>query len=700
VSVDAYRDGEIAIVVFSNPPLNPLSARKGIPQEIEAALRTLNEDDSVSAIVIASEGAAFCAGADISEFGEVPAEDVGPGRALNEMLDTLSKPVMAAIQGSAFGGGLELALATDYRIASPDARFAFPEITLGIIPGGGGTQRMPRLVSPAIAVPMITEGRVVSAHEARSIGLIDEMAEGDLRNAAIALARRVSGAGRRRVRDRPIDADTTKRALVVARERPVKATAQEAAKGALDSIEAGLVEGFDAGLRVEYKIFDRLMLTEQSRGLRYAFLAERAAAKVPGLEAIASPAPVRSAAVIGSGTMGTGIALAVAQAGIPMTVVDTNEAALERARTSIDRIIARNVERGRMSREAGELQRKLLRFSLNLNDVSDADFIIEAVFEDLSIKARVFESLDRIASPGAILASNTSTLDLNRIAAFTSRPDSVVGTHFFSPANVMRLLEVVRGEKTSPGTLARTMAFGKQIGKIGVVAGVCDGFIGNRMFEEYLRQAYFLLEEGAFPQQIDSTMENWGMAMGPLRTMDLAGQDIGWNIRKRRAIEQPNRPYSRIPDLLCELGRFGQKTGAGYYLYDEEGGKPKLDPEVDAVIVNESRRLGIERRKISGSEIVSRCVYALVNEGANILDEGIACRPDDIDTVWLNGYGFPRFRGGPMFFAERLGLPQVLSCIRGFEGGYQGWAWRAATLLQSAVDGNRSLRATIAGRPL
>ena len=685
--VKTHIEDGVGVIVFANPPLNPISASAGIPQAIEAALRALDADPQVNAIVLAAEGRMFSAGADIAEFDKDPAAIAGPARRLDDVLDGLTKPVVCAIQGGALGGGLELTLATDYRIATADAKLGLPEVTLGLIPGAGGTQRLPRLTGVAQAVQLISSGKAIGAAEARRIGLLDALAGDDVRTEAIAYARSVAADGRRTSRDRELSNEGGPDALAEARGKAPRGAPGDAVRGALDAIEAGVILGFDGGLKAEYDIFDRLLVSEPARGLRHAFLAERAVARVPGLDPAVKGEPVRAVAIIGSGTMGTGIALTVAQAGLPVTVIDANAAALERSRASVESTIARAVERGRLAQAAGLAQRALIGFSLDTASVRGADVVIEAVFEDIAVKQQVFEALDRLADAGAILASNTSTLDVDRIAAFTSRPQSVVGMHFFSPANIMRLLEVVRGEKTAPQTLARAMTFAKQIRKVGVVSGVCDGFIGNRMFEEYLRQAYVLLEEGALPQQVDAAMEAFGMAMGPLRTMDLAGQDIGWSIRKRRAVEQPDRPYSRIPDLICEMGRFGQKTGAGYYLYGK-GGKPDVDPAIDALVMGESRRLGIARRPISNEEIVERCVYALVNEGARILEDKIATRPLDIDTVWVNGYGFPRFRGGPMFYADRVGLPQVLSRIEEFAKGDQGWAWEPAALLRrSASEG-------------
>lgn len=675
---------DIGLIVFSNPPLNPISGAAGIPQGIAAELARLAQNPAVRAVVLAAEGKMFSAGADIAEFDNDPAAVGAPIRALMAALDDSPLPIVAAIQGSALGGGLEVALACDYRVIGPEVRLGLPEVTLGIIPGAGGTQRLPRLVGGARAAEMIATAATIPAAQARDAGLVDAIAEGDLREAAIAFARTIAGK-RRRVRDLPIRDDGLAETLARLRGSLPRDGRAEAVSAALDAIEAG-TRGFDEGQAAEYRLFDALLSTEAARGLRYAFLAERAVARVPGLDPTIQSRKIGSVAIIGAGTMGIGISLAVVQAGLRATVIDMKPEAIDRARDQSHGTIRRNVEKGRLTQTAADDQIARLAYSTGFAAVAGHDLVIEAVFEDMAVKKQVFETLDRLADPGTILASNTSTLDVDQIAAFTNRPQDVVGMHFFSPANLMRLLEVVRGAATSDQTLASAMGFARQIRKVGVVAGVCDGFIGNRMFEEYLRQAYFLLEEGALPAQVDGAMERWGMAMGPLRTMDLAGQDIGWNIRKRRAVEQPDRPYSRIPDLICERGWFGQKTGRGYYLYAKPGAKPEVDPEVEAMVLAESARLGITRRAITDDEIVARCLYALANEGAKLLAEGIAARPLDIDTVWLNGYGFPKFRGGPMFYADRQGLATVVAAMRGFAGGHQGWAWDIAPLMSDLAD--------------
>lgn len=431
-------------------------------------------------------------------------------------------------------------------------------------------------------------------------------------------------------------------------------------------------------------------VTEASRGLRHASLSQGLAGRIPGPAINAGDIKINTTAVVGGGLMGTGITLAILNADYPVTLVEPNDAARARAEAKIRNTLAGNVSKGRLSQEAADGRLENLTLANDLSAVADCDLIIEAIFEDMEAKRQVFTTLDKLAKQDAILASNTSTLDLNVIAAFTDRPESVVGLHFFSPANIMKLVEIVRGAKTSPEVLAASLDFVKLIKKVGVIAGVCDGFIGNRIFEEYLRQAYFLLEEGALPRQIDSAMEAWGMAMGPLRTMDLAGQDIGWNIRKRRAVEQPDRPYSLIPDLICEMGRYGQKTGSGYYQYPD-GRTAVDDPEIEQLIISHSEKLGIHRREISDQEIIQRCLLAMANEGARIVEEGIAYRPSDIDVIYINGYGFPAERGGPMFQADEFGLKEALQTIRAFQGQRHGWAWEPAALLVQLAEDGRTL---------
>lgn len=673
------RRQDVAIVTFSNPPVNALSSRAGLVGAIKRVLAEQVASDA-SAIVMRGSGRFFSAGADIADFGEDPNKDVGELRELIEAVDATAKPVIMAIHGIALGGGLELALAGHYRVAAPGTKFGFPEVTLGILPGAGGTQRLPRVAGIAAALDLALSGRSIGAEEALRIGLIDELSEGDPLDRALAAARRLAGDGVvRRLSERTVDSSNELFAQARAQEaaRPRKSLARE---HIITSIEAASGP-FAAGLAMEARLFDELMLSEPSRGLRHAFLGERQVQRIVGLDPITSPEKIATAAVVGSGTMGCGIAIALLSAGLPVTLIDVQSEALDRAVDRIDKTFDDQVKKGRLTVAAADKRKAALSTASDIDAAKEADIVIEAVFEDLAVKRDVLCKLDAVMKPKAILATNTSTLDVDILASFTANPGRVVGLHFFSPANIMKLLEVIRGAATEPRVLATAMDFAKRIGKVGVVAGVCDGFIGNRLFEEYLRQTYFMLEEGALPDQIDGAMERWGMAMGPLRVMDLAGQDIGWNIRKRRAVACPDRPYSKIPDLVCEMGRFGQKTGAGFYRYPEGARRGVHDPEIDALIIRHSTDLGISRREISDEEIVERCVYALVNEGAKTVGEGFAQRPIDVDIVYLYGYGFPAERGGPMFYADRVGLAKVLDRICALAATREGWAWEPAPLL-------------------
>lgn len=684
----------VAVLAIDSPPVNALSSKTGVVSALLKALHDCATEAAIAAVVVCGSGRYFSAGADISDFGDDPANDVGPLRQLLTLLDDMTKPVVAALHGVAIGGGLELALACHWRICTEDTQISLPEVTLGLLPGGGGTQRLPRLAGAEAALDIMLSGRKVSAAEALKLGIIDQIVERDLLEQAVIRAKEIAQAGEplRRARDLAVRSGGDFAAWRdAAAKRPGLG---QAPRAIVDCVEAACASGFDDALAFEYRAFDRLMLSEESRGLRHAFLVERKASSIPGL-----PRPrnnLSTVAVIGAGTMGTGIATSLLDSGFDVILADPSMQALSRAVTGIERNIATAVERGRRSAEQAAAQRTRLSVVEQLEDTATAQLFIEAAFEDLAVKRGVFERLDCIAHGDAILATNTSTLDVDRIADSVKRPERVIGLHFFSPANVMKLLEIVRGPRTDPQIVADALSLARRIGKVGVVAGVCDGFIGNRIFEEYLRQAYFLLEEGALPAQIDRAIENWGFAMGPLRVMDLAGQDIGWNIRKRRAVEQPHRPYSRIPDIVCELGRFGQKTGAGYYLYSSGNRKGESDPEIDAMIVAHSASLGIARRDVSDEEIVERCIFAMVNEGARILEEGVAARPLDIDAVYLNGYGYPRFRGGPMFYADRAGLPAVLERIDAFARGYQGWAWTPSPLLVALVHSGKDF-ATLNG---
>jgi 3-hydroxyacyl-CoA dehydrogenase len=664
-------DGAL-LLEFANPPLNALSIRAGLVESLIEALRVAIVDEDVAAIVLSGAGGVFSAGADIRDLDGAP-ENLIPIRALMNLVEASSKPVIAAIEGFCLGGGLELALAAHYRVATPQSQFGFPEIALGLLPGAGGTQRAPRLAGAKNALALMLSGEPVSGSLAAGMGLTDHLVEEDpVRGAAKLLA-----AGEMRVPRRtdglPPPHDLAAAVADVRRH----GLGSEAAERIVESVAAS--GDFATGLQLEARGFGELVVSPQSRALRHGFFARKIASRIPGAIG-AKPRQIARVTVVGGGTMGTGIALAILNSGLGVVLVEPGAESRERARDKIARTIVRDVEKGRISED--QVDRRLAAFHCveTIAEGAEADLFIEAVFEDLAVKRSVFEELDRLAPAGAILASNTSTLDLDAIASYTRRPERVIGLHFFSPANIMRLLEIVRGARTSPEVLQSAMTFAKELGKTGVVSGVCDGFIGNRIFEEYLRQAWFLLEEGALPQQVDTALETFGFAMGPCRVMDLVGQDIGWAIRQRRAVAQPDRPYSRIPDLVCELGRFGQKTGAGLYLYPD-GRTAQIDPDITRLILQEAEQLGIERRRIEDREIVERCIYAMVNEGARILEEGIAFRPLDIDVVYLDGYGFPATRGGPMFYADTIGLDRVLAACRSFARQRHGWAWQPAPLL-------------------
>ncbi|WP_342249894.1 3-hydroxyacyl-CoA dehydrogenase NAD-binding domain-containing protein [Sphingomonas sp. OTU376] len=676
MQVEVERRDKVALLRFSNPPVNTQSvAGVGV---IAAAFAALVTDPAVAAIVVSGGPKIFSAGAQITEFDGDPSK-IDANRAMIEAIEASPKPVVAAINGVCMGGGLELALACHYRVSAGNARIGLTEVTLGVLPGGGGTQRLPRLIGAKAGLELMLSGRVLDGAQAKAAGVVDDVVTGDAEAAALALAELVPAV--RRTGEMPAPGDLAE-ALAAARPRSL------AQRRIVECVAAIGTHDFVAGLRVEADLFSELLGSEESRGLRHAFFGRRIAARVPGLGE-AKPGKIGQVAVIGGGLMGTGIALALLNAGLKIVLVEPRAEALDRARATIAKAILREVEKGRIGADVADARLAALTAASEIDAAAGADLLIEAAFEDMEVKRQVFEGMERVARTDAILASNTSTLDLDAIAGFTATPERVVGLHFFSPANVMKLLEVVRGAKTVPETLATAMAFGKAIGKSPVAVGVCDGFVGNRMFEEYLRQAWYLLEEGALPGQLDGALKRWGMAMGPVAVMDLAGQDIGWSIRKRRAVDQPDRPYSKIPDLVCELGRFGQKTGAGFYRYPD-GRTAEPDPEIDALILAESARLGIERREIGDEEIVERCIYALVNEGAKILGERIAWRAVDIDVVYLDGYGFPGERGGPMYLADRIGLPRVLERIEQFAAGPQGWAWAPAPLLVELAASGRT----------
>lgn len=673
----------VATLCIDFPPVNTMSGDHGVPQYISGLLRQLNDDNDVQAIAIYSAGRMFSAGADISEFRGNPDADGGPLRALLETMDSMTKPVVIAMHGMAFGGGLEFALCAHYRIAQENTKIGLPEVTLGLLPGGGGTQRLPRLTGMDVAIDLVTSGRTISATKALEYSLVEELFDGEVRPAAISYAKRLieTKAVVRRVRDiqlAPVDDSVF---ASVAEKLAKSASRNPGPLKALECLRSAAKMPFDQSLAFEYDAFDQLMQHPQSRGICHAFLSERIAVKIPELRGRSSGKNLSSVAVIGAGTMGHGIALACIKAGLKTALIDQKPDVIARAKAAVEKHLSGQVAKGRIEQVQADAQLELLTFATEYDPVGDADVIIEAVFEDISVKEQVFQMIDAVAKPGAVLASNTSTLDMNAIAAITKRPEDVVGMHFFSPANIMKLLEIVRADQTSDETLLAASEFAKRIGKIGVAVGVCDGFVGNRIMEEYLRQCYFLLEEGALPDGLDTALESWGWTMGGCRVMDLAGQDIGWAIRKRRAKAQPDRPYSKIPDRLCEMGRFGRKTGKGYYLYPEGTRDILVDPIVEKLIVDYSAEIGVTRRKVTPEEIVERTLLAMINEAAKVLDEGIARRPLDIDVIYLNGYGFGRDRGGPMFQADLIGLERIVRRLEELSKGREGWALKPANFL-------------------
>ncbi|MBX3624439.1 MAG: enoyl-CoA hydratase/isomerase family protein [Rhizobacter sp.] len=662
--------GSVAVITLNNPPVNGLghATRLGITQGLEKA----EADGAVKAVVITGAGNAFSGGADIKEFGSPKAMAEPNLLSVIAAVEASSKPVVTAIHGVCMGGGLELALGCHYRVAAKGTQVALPEVKLGLLPGAGGTQRLPRVLGVEAALNMIVSGEPVKSEMLASLPgqkLFDKLVDGDVLNAALALAAEVADKRPlplvRNLKATHPNADgyyQFARNTVGAMSRNYPAPLQ-----CVEAVANAVYKPFDEGMRLELVTFQSLMLTPESRALRHVFVAERAASKIPDVPADTPVRDVKKLAIIGAGTMGGGIAMNFLNAGLPVVMLEMKQEALDRGVATIRKNYEAQVKKGKLKQEKLDERMALLTTTLNYGDLKDADMVIEAVFEDMGVKEKVFKALDEVMKPGAILASNTSTLDVNQIAAFTKRPQDVIGTHFFSPANVMKLLEVIRGEKTAKDVLATVMALGKKIKKTCVVSGVCDGFIGNRMIEQYSRQGGFLLEEGATPEQVDRAIEKFGFAMGPFRMGDLAGNDIGWYIRKRRYVEQPDMIYSKTADVLCEMGRYGQKTNAGWY--DYKPGKRDAIPSKEVVAMIEKVRAekGITPRKISDQEIVQRLVYALVNEGAKILEEGIALRASDIDMVYLTGYGFPAFRGGPMCYADTQGLFNVVAAMKRFQ---------------------------------
>ena len=684
--------GDIALLSIDNPPVNPLSSgvRQGLFDGVNQALA----DDAVSGIVITGLHRAFIAGADIREFGAAASEGAGMHEVLKNM-DKSVKPIIAAINGTAFGGGLEVALCCNYRIAAPTAPVGLPEVKLGLLPGAGGTQRLPRLTGAKAAAGIMLTGDPVAAPSALQMGIIDRIAEGDLIEEAIDYAREivVSANPLRRIRDmdEKVRADRGDSAILTALATQIEKNQRGrfAPAQILKCIETAVnTDDFDAGLDFERERFSECLADPQREALIHIFFAERAANKIPGLTKDLSLIEINKGSIVGAGTMGGGIAMCFANAGIPVRVHDNDADNLARGIKVIESNYARTVSRGRLSQAAMDERMALIIPTVNFDDLGDGDVVIEAVYENLDLKKEIFKRLDSIMKPGSLLSTNTSGLDVDAIAAVTSRPADVCGMHFFSPANVMRLLEVIRGEKSTPVTLASAMALGKRLGKVSVEAGNCPGFIGNRMIGGYGRQANLMILEGALPSRIDEVIYNFGLAMGPFAMADMVGLDLGW--RARKMVGGSNDIITRIPDGLCDLGRYGQKNGKGFYRYEPGDRTPLPDPEADEIIRKVAEELGRPQKSFSDDEILKRCIYPLVNIGAILLDEGHALRAGDIDTVYVNGYGFPAHVGGPMWYADTQGLDNVLADIERFYEESGDDVWRPSNLLRKLVSEGRN----------
>ena len=683
--------GPVAVVTLNNPPVNGLghALRSGIVAALDQALA----DPQVQAIVLTGSARAFSGGADVREFGTPKAGQEPTLPSVIRALDGATKPVVAAIAGVCLGGGLELALGCHYRVALPDASLGLPEVKLGLLPGAGGTQRLPRLIGLEPALNMIVSGQPVPANAFAGTPLVHALIEGDLVEGAVAFAAQVAARGEPLPRARDLKVKQPNADAFLQFARNTVAAASKPFPAPLQCVEAvaASLKPFDEGLQTERTLFQALMQTPESRALRHVFQAERAAAKVPGLPEGTVLRPIARVGVIGAGTMGGGIAMNFLNAGIPVVLLEMKQEALDRGLATIRKNYENSMKKGKLKPEQVEQRMGLITPTLEYAALKDADLIVEAVFEEMGVKEAVFRQLDAVAKPGAILASNTSYLDIDRIATFTQRPQDVIGLHFFSPANVMRLLEIVRGAQTAPDVLATSLQLAKQIKKVAVVSGVCDGFIGNRMLARYGAAAQGLINAGALPQQIDGALQKFGLAMGPFRMGDLAGLDIGWATRKRKAVEAGVEMKPIVADKLCEAGRFGQKTGAGWYRYEAGNRTPLPDSVTEQLIADYRAAHGITPRKIGDEEIVERCIFALVNEGARILEEGIAARASDIDLVYLNGYGFPLHRGGPMLYADTVGLPQAVRSLRRFaaEPGADA-SWQPAPLLVRLAEEGRS----------
>ncbi len=694
--VDYEKIDDIAVITMSHPPVNALGLE--LRTALADAFERFRADTGVRAAVLRGTGRHFCAGVDISEFDQPPQSPWLPQ--LVAQIESQDKPVIAAIHGSALGGGLELAMACHYRCALPDARLGLPEVNLGLLPGASGTQRLPRLTGVATALEMMCSGRPVDARKAREMGIIDRIVDGDLLTGAIAWTWELieSASPPRRLSETALeDPEATPEFFSSSREALLKRSrGQEAPLRILECLEAAVTLPWEAALAREAELFEACRTSPQSAALRHLFFAEREVGRVPGLSGEIPVRPLSQVAVIGAGTMGRGIAMALANSGLPVILLEKDPAQLDRALEAIAADYRAAVKKGRLAEGEPERRLELISRATEYEAIAEADLVIEAVFEEMSVKQEVFRQLDQVCRPETILASNTSSLDLDRIAAFTSRPEQVIGLHFFAPANIMRLLEIVRGRETSDEVLRSALELSKRLGKIGVVVGVCYGFVGNRMFLPYLREAELMMLEGVPPERIDAVARDWGMAMGPHAVTDLSGLDVFRHLNAANP-ERPDDPaWFRVCDLLCEAGRLGQKSGAGIYRY--EGRKALPDPEVTEMVRREAERLGIPQREIDDQEILERLLLPMINEGALILEQGIALRPGDIDVIFANGYGFPRHRGGPMFHADQLGLGEVLAGIGRYGERYGERYWTPAPLLRQLAGEGGSFSGWSAAR--
>jgi 3-hydroxyacyl-CoA dehydrogenase len=690
MSVSYAKEGPIAILTIDNPPVNALSVavRQGLLDALHRALA----DSAVAAIVLIGKGSAFIAGADIREFGKPPQ----PPRltAVIDEIEASAKPVIAAIGGVALGGGLEVALGCHFRIGSPRAQAGLPEVKIGIVPGAGGIERLPRLIGIEPALKMMVSGDPVRAPKARELGILDAVVEGDLLAEAVAYAQRIVAEKTPicRLNQMPVPgADGDWRKLLAAQRTAANKQnrGQISPQRVIDCVENAITLPFDKAMAETIRTINELIPSEQAKALRYAFFAEREAGKVPDIDAKVAARPLRQAAVIGAGTMGAGIAMCFADAGIPAQILESSAEALDKGLARIGTLYDDMVQKGRIRAEDRAKRLSLITKAASYDAIGGADIVIEAAFEEMGVKKEVFAKLDKAMKPEAVLATNTSYLDVDEIALATTRPQNVIGLHFFSPANVMKLLEIVRGKATAKDVVATSQALAKTIGKVGVVCGVCHGFVANRSRGAMTREAGFLVDEGALPQQVDRVLYDFGMPMAPFAVGDLAGIDVGWRVRRAMDATRPrDHRYSPTGDRLYELGRYGQKTGKGWYRYEPGGRTPLPDPEVEAVILKSSRDQGITRRPISDEEILARCLYAGINEGAKLLDEGIALRASDIDVMWLYGFGFPRWRGGPMFWADTVGLAKVYDSVKGFHREH-GILWTPSPLLQRLAESGK-----------